>query len=59
MWLVKGMQCDGRARALDFGGCYLLTKEALDHYRDHYGDILRGRVPLGDAGSFSIWYLLS
>lgn len=44
MWLVKGMQCDGRARALDFGGCYLLTKEALDHYRDHYGDILRGRV---------------
>lgn len=63
MWLVKGMWCDGRARALDFGGCYLLTKEALaitgitTETSSEVGS--RGRVPLGDAGSFSIWYLLS
>lgn len=34
-----------RLRTLDFGGCYLLAKEALDHFRHHCSNTLRQFCP--------------
>lgn len=36
MWLVRGVQRGGRLSTQDFGGCYLLTKEALDRCGHHW-----------------------